>query len=116
MTDNPHLDKLRLELRRGIIVLAVLNQLQQPQYGYGLIQELAALGLEIEEGTLYPLLRRLDKQGLLNSDWNIEESRPRKYYRLSQTGRAILTALTADWDEMVIVMQTILKGESHDEG
>jgi PadR family transcriptional regulator, regulatory protein PadR len=103
---------LRLELRRGIVVLAVLSQMDTARYGYSLIQRLGARGLEIEEGTLYPLLRRLEKQGLLESEWEVGENRPRKYYRISQAGRDTLTTLTSDWLETVAVMDTLLKGET----
>jgi DNA-binding PadR family transcriptional regulator len=106
-----HVEQLRLELRRGIVVLAVLSLLDNASYGYSLIQRLAMLGLSIEEGTLYPLLRRLEKQGLLNSEWDTSESRPRKYYRISSNGQTVLTALRAEWQETVIVMEKIVKGE-----
>lgn len=105
---NEQIDKLRLELRRGILVLAVLAQLDTAQYGYSLIQHLAERGLDIEEGTLYPLLRRLEQQTLLESDWDTSEARPRKYYRISQAGRDVLSTLTAEWMEMVAVMHRIL--------
>jgi len=111
---NEELSKLQLELRRGIVVLAVLSQLGTPQYGYSLVQRLADLGMEIEEGTLYPLLRRLPSQGLLESDWELSESRPRKYYRISPAGRAVYDALVADWNETVEVMAGILGGNSHE--
>lgn len=113
MTDiEEHVAQVRLELRRGIVVLAVLSLLDSASYGYNLIQRLAALGLDMEEGTLYPLLRRLEKQGLLQSEWDTTESRPRKYYRISETGRTVLTALRAEWQDTVTVMQNILKGGS----
>lgn len=113
MTDiEEHVAQVRLELRRGIVVLAVLSLLDSASYGYNLIQRLAALGLDMEEGTLYPLLRRLEKQGLLQSEWDTTESRPRKYYRISETGQAVLTALRAEWQDTVTVMQNILKGGS----
>ena len=83
--ENP-LVKLELELRRGALVLAVLSQLGEMQYGYSLRQALALRGMPIEEGTLYPLLRRLEKQGVLASEWRIEEGPPRRYYRLSAAG------------------------------
>lgn len=115
MTDTgEQINQLRLELRRGIVVLAVLSQMDTARYGYSLIQRLAEQGLEIEEGTLYPLLRRLEKQGLLESEWEIGESRPRKYYRISPAGRDILTALSTEWFETVDVMRSILQGENHD--
>ncbi len=110
---HEHIDPLRLELRRGIVVLAVLSQMGSAAYGYSLIQRLSEQGLDIEEGTLYPLLRRLEKQGLLASEWDTTESRPRKYYRISPQGQEVLAALTAEWVEMVAVMARILKGENH---
>jgi DNA-binding PadR family transcriptional regulator len=106
--------QLRQELRRGVVVLAVLSQMDTARYGYSLIQQLAEQGLDIEEGTLYPLLRRLEKQGLLESEWEVSESRPRKYYRISPVGRDVLNTLTADWLETVEMMRRILQGESHD--
>lgn len=111
--DDP-ITNLRLELRRGIVVLAVLSQLQSPQYGYSLVQRLAERGLEVEEGTLYPLLRRLEKQGLLASEWDVNETRPRKYYRISPQGRKVLDTLTSDWFETVDVMHKLLYGEKHE--
>jgi len=115
MTDTgEQIHQLRLELRRGIVVLAVLSQMDTARYGYSLIQQLAEQGLDIEEGTLYPLLRRLEKQGLLESEWEVGEARPRKYYRISPAGREVLTTLSADWLEMVEMMRRILQGENHD--
>ncbi len=115
MTDtDEHVEQLRLELRRGIVVLAVLSLLDSASYGYNLIQRLAALGLDIEEGTLYPLLRRLEKQGLLQSEWDTTESRPRKYYRISAAGQEVLTVLRSEWQETVTVMRRILEGEHHE--
>ena len=111
---DEHLEQLRLELRRGIVVLAVLSLMENASYGYNLIQRLGALGLDIEEGTLYPLLRRLEKQGLLESEWDTTESRPRKYYRISAAGQEVLTLLRAEWQETVKVMRRILEGERHE--
>lgn len=108
---DEQISNLRLELRRGVVVLAVLSQMDTARYGYDLIRRLAEQGLEIEEGTLYPLLRRLEKQGLLESEWEVEESRPRKYYRISAAGRDVLRTLSADWHEMVEVMKKLLQGE-----
>ena len=109
-----HIEQLRLELRRGIVVLAVLSLMDSASYGYSLIQQLSALGLDIEEGTLYPLLRRLEKQGLLQSEWDTSESRPRKYYRISAAGQDVLTALRAEWQETVAVMARILERRPHE--
>ncbi len=103
------IDKLRLELRRGVVVLAVLSQMEEPQYGYSLVQRLAEQGLDVEEGTLYPLLRRLEKQGLLESEWEVGEARPRKYYKISKQGRKVVNTLTGDWYETVDVMGKLLR-------
>jgi PadR family transcriptional regulator, regulatory protein PadR len=109
-------DKLTQELRRGVLVLAVLSQLLEPKYGYALIDDLSQHGLGIEQGTLYPLLRRLEEQGLLQSEWNVEGSRPRRYYVISPAGRRLLHLLQKDWGQLVRVMDVLLvdlKGESH---
>ncbi|WP_122465585.1 MULTISPECIES: PadR family transcriptional regulator [Brevundimonas] len=90
-------ESLRLELRRGSLVLAVLSRLREERYGYTLRQALSDDGLEIEESTLYPLLRRLESQGLLTSEWREEEKRRKRFYRLSAPGEAMLAALTTEW-------------------
>jgi PadR family transcriptional regulator, regulatory protein PadR len=86
-----------MELRRGSLVLAVLAQLRTEQYGYTLRKTLAAHGMAIDEGTLYPLLRRLESQGLLVSEWREEDNRNKRFYRLSPDGKAILKQLLAEW-------------------
>ncbi len=86
-----------LEIRRGSIVIAVLSRMQSPQYGYALLEELNSAGIEVEANTLYPLLRRLEKQGWLVAEWSTEESRPRKYYRTSDDGKRALVALIDEW-------------------
>ena len=85
------------ELRRGTVVLACLLLLQQPGYGYALLDRLRDLGLAVEANTLYPLLRRLESQGVLQSEWNTEESRPRRFYRTSPDGDRLAAELLADW-------------------
>ena len=90
-------ENLRLELRRGCLTVAVLAQLKVEHYGYTLRKALAELGLEIDEGTLYPLLRRLESQGLLTSEWREEDKREKRFYRLSAEGRAILKQLLDEW-------------------
>lgn len=100
---------LLTEFRRGVLVLAVLARLRSTaEYGYSLRQALADGGMPIEEGTLYPLLRRLESQGLLASDWNTEYAPPRRYYRLSADGERALAALTDAWRDQVRVMDRIL--------
>lgn len=100
--------KLETELRRGVLVLAVLSQLRTPQYGYSLRQALAGQGMPIEEGTLYPLLRRLEDQGLLASDWRIEDGPPRRYYTLSKKGTRLFTELTQSWHTLTATMDRLL--------
>lgn len=102
-------EKLTQELRRGSLVLATLSQLDEAKYGYALIEELAQRGLEIEQGTLYPLLRRLEEQGLLESEWNVEGSRPRRYYVISQFGREVLEQLAIEWKQLSEVMEGLLQ-------
>jgi PadR family transcriptional regulator len=108
-SQNP-MPKLELELRRGALVLAVLSQLREVQYGYSLRQALALRGMPIEEGTLYPLLRRLEGQGLLTSEWRIEDGPPRRYYRINDAGEALLVELTATWNALVATMAGLLEG------
>jgi DNA-binding PadR family transcriptional regulator len=105
------IEKLTLELRRGVIVLACLSQLDEPSYGYELQQRLAARGMEIEQGTLYPLLRRLEEQGLLGEEWIVESSRPRKYYRLTDAGKRARAELRDNWNEMSAVLDALLTSE-----
>ncbi|QHS52419.1 PadR family transcriptional regulator [Edaphobacter sp. 12200R-103] len=93
-------ESLRLELRRGCLVLAVLAQLEQEHYGYTLRKSLAEAGLEIEESTLYPLLRRLETQGLLTSEWREEDRRKKRFYRLSPEGARIFRLLLAEWNRI----------------
>ena len=99
------------EMKRGSLVLAVLGSLKSPYYGYALLQELQDKGIEIEANTLYPLLRRLEKQGLLTSDWDTTESRPRKYYTLNQQGVKISRELLKEWKRMQESIAQIYLGE-----
>jgi PadR family transcriptional regulator PadR len=91
-------ENLRLELRRGCLVLAVLAQLRSEHYGYTLRRTLEQAGLPVDEGTLYPLLRRLESQGLLTSEWREQDNRNKRFYSLSPTGHAVLGRLTAEWE------------------
>ena len=109
MGDTDAFGKLELELRRGVVVLATLSQLRTPRYGYALRQALAEHGMPIEEGTLYPLLRRLETQGVLSSEWKIEDGPPRRYYALNAEGRKLLTKLTESWQGMNHAMGRLLK-------
>ncbi|MCO4320038.1 PadR family transcriptional regulator [Aliidiomarina quisquiliarum] len=102
------LDKMRLELRRGVLVLAVLGSLKQPHYGYSLRQQLQQGGIDIDEGTLYPLIRRLADQGLLDSEWQQSEGRERRYYQLSTLGTALLTPLIKEWQQLNGALTNVL--------
>jgi len=97
MDSQQQFEKLRMELRRGALVLAVLTQLQEEHYGYSLRKQLSEQGLEIDEGTLYPLVRRLEKQGLLSSEWREENKRKKRFYQLSKMGREVLSLLKQEW-------------------
>ena len=99
--NDERMDGLVLELRRGTLVLSVLSQLQEPQYGYSLVQSLEEKGFSIDPGTLYPLLRRLEKQDLLCSEWETSGTKPRKYYRISETGLTVYHSLCREWQDMV---------------
>lgn len=101
-------EKIAQELRRGVLILAVLSQLGAETYGYALITRLAENGPDIDQGTLYPLLRRLETQGLLQSSWNVEGSRPRRYYGITPDGAAVLAALAEDWRTLNAVMKNLL--------
>ena len=103
------ISNFRLELRRGTIILCVLAKLKEPTYGYSLIAELADTGISIETNTLYPLLRRLEGQGLLTSSWNTETAKPRKYYATTNFGREVLSELTGHWQNTVQSMNQILE-------
>ena len=95
------------ELRRGTVVLACLLILKKPNYGYALLELLDRRGFAVDANTLYPLLRRLEKQGLLTSDWNTEESRPRKFYRTSDEGFALADILSTDWETLDSAFHTL---------
>lgn len=90
---------LILELRRGTLILLVLNQLQKPMYGYNLVKELNENGIPIEANTLYPLMRRLESQGLLKSEWDTAEAKPRKYYSITEDGKTVLTRAKENWKQ-----------------
>jgi len=108
MANTESFENVVLELRRGVIVLAALSQLETEEYGYSLLKKLAELGLDVDQGTLYPLLRRLEAQGVLESVWKLEESRPRRYYVISAEGKKLLPKLKKEWAGIVSVMDKML--------
>ena len=97
------------ELRRGTVVLACLLVLDEPRYGYALLRTLGDAGLDVEANTLYPLLRRLEAQGLLESDWNTDESRPRKFYRITGPGVRVRDALEAERLRLHAALSTLAR-------
>jgi PadR family transcriptional regulator PadR len=109
-TVESQFESLRQELRRGSLILAVLTQLRQEHYGYTLRTALVQRGLDIEESTLYPLLRRLESQGLLTSEWREEEKRNKRFYRLSPEGQRTLQQLLAEWNSINGSIQSIIDG------
>src|SRR5271165_3550972 len=107
---NPdRFENLRLELRRGCLVLAVLAQLRTERYGYVLRKALLDQGMDIDENTLYPLLRRLETQGLLVSQWREQDKRNKRFYRLSSDGELMLTELLLDWEDLSKSLKAILQ-------
>jgi PadR family transcriptional regulator PadR len=108
LTTPSPFESLRLELRRGCLVIAVLAALRSEQYGYTLRKTLADHGMAIDEGTLYPLLRRLEAQGLLDSEWREEDKRNKRFYLLSPEGKAVLKQLRAEWQNINTSLDGIL--------
>jgi PadR family transcriptional regulator PadR len=103
--------RIEVEIKRGLLQLAVLSMSRERTYGYRLCRALAECGLEIEEGTLYPILRRLESRGLLESLWELGESRPRKYYRITDEGRRTLAALSDSWRRIREAVDDVLERE-----
>ncbi|WP_043318562.1 PadR family transcriptional regulator [Microbulbifer sp. HZ11] len=114
MTEAPEkLQRIVMEVRRGALTLAVLLALGEPHYGYSLRKKLAAQGLEIDEGTLYPLLRRLEGQGLLSSYWQEEDGRKRRFYQRDQGGEVVLAAMRDEWQSLNRVIGQLAKKTGH---
>jgi PadR family transcriptional regulator PadR len=107
--DQNLFENLRMELRRGSLILAVLAQLHTEQYGYTLRKALAEHGMAIDEGTLYPLLRRLETQGLLVSEWREEDKRNKRFYHLSALGKEIFTRLLVEWKNIDASLNGMVK-------
>lgn len=105
------MNNLRLELRKGTLVLAVLSQLREKHYGYSLVETLNNKGLSIDQNTLYPLLRRLDQQGLLEASWEMVDPRPRKYYHLSELGSTLFAELKKEYNNQTTLIQSLIEEE-----
>jgi len=111
MKEEKIIENFTQELRRGIITLNVLNELIEPEYGYFLATKLQEKGIEVEQNTLYPLLRRLEKQNIIESSWALEDSRQRKYYSLNEKGKKILDRLIIEWKKIVESTNYLLEGD-----
>ncbi len=107
-TNSEQLENLTQELRRGALPLAVLSMLGENKYGYALINDLEECGIKIDQGTLYPMLRRLEGQGLLQSAWVVEGARPRRYYQISEEGTILLQYLSAEWRQLNQLIEKLL--------
>lgn len=115
MQKDDILASLSTEMRRGTVVLCVLHLLHTPRYGYELVERMTAAGIPVEGNTLYPLLRRLEQQGLLSSEWNTEGAKPRKYYQISDFGGEILVPLAEGWRSSTAAVAKLLKGEEDEQ-
>ena len=102
---------LALELRRGTLIILVLSQLKEPMYGYNLVKKLQDNGIPIEANTLYPLMRRLESQGLLQSEWETSEAKPRKYYKITDDGLIVLEKITDHWKAFSTNIDNLLEGK-----
>ena len=115
MSEEDILSGLLLELRRGTITLSVLCQLSSPKYGYALVQQLTDNDVPIEANTLYPLLRRLEKQGLLKSEWDTSSTKPRKYYATTELGNEVYVLLKSEWLKMSQSMNNLINKEKEND-
>lgn len=106
--DDP-IEKLIPEMRRGILQIAILSLLKEKSYGYALCKKLEEKGFPIEEGTLYPILRRFEDQGVVHAIWNTEGPRPRKYYQTTRKGSDLLSKLNDEWDEIASSLDKLLR-------
>lgn len=113
--NNDIINSLTVELKRGTLVLLVLSQLNTSEYGYSLVQKLEENNTPIEAGTLYPLLRRLEKQKLLKSQWDTSESRPRKFYIISDEGKLVYEELKKEWRRISKALEEMIKEDNRDE-
>lgn len=116
MNEDEILNGLLLEIRRGVIVLSVLSQLDASKYGYSLMQNLEEKGVPVDAGTLYPLLRRLEKQGLLLSEWEVGGTKPRKYYILSEMGRTVYAKLCTEWESIQKNVEQLIQNGGETDG
>lgn len=109
--DKELFECLQLELRRGTLVLSVLSQMREAKYGYALVQSLLEKGITIDPNTLYPLLRRLESHGILESEWETGGPKPRKYYKRTEYGAKIYSELLDEWNQMTQAMDKLTEGE-----
>jgi len=108
MTD-PDIGSLETEMNRGFLQILVLALLEKDMYGYSMVKHIERLGYRVEENTLYPLLRRLEKNGLVASKWELGEDRPRKFYAITAAGRALRASLLDVWKNQNRILSEINK-------
>ena len=110
---NPEIGNFETEMNRGFLSILVLALLEKDMYGYAMVRTIGDLGYEVEENTLYPLLRRLEKNGWIKSKWNVGEDRPRKFYAITDDGRALRTELLGIWKKQDEILKHIMEEKSH---
>lgn len=110
---DPDIGSLETEMNRGFLHILVLALLEKEMYGYSMVKHIESLGYRVEENTLYPLLRRLEKNGWIASKWELSEDRPRKFYAVTAAGRAIRDSLRAIWKNQNRVLENIVKENAH---
>jgi DNA-binding PadR family transcriptional regulator len=110
---EPEIGNFETEMNRGFLQILVLALLEKDMYGYSMVRTIGDLGYEVEENTLYPLLRRLEKNGWVKSKWDITEDRPRKFYSITEAGRSLRTQLLAIWNKQVEILKHLMEEKSH---
>lgn len=110
---DSELGSIETEMKRGFLQLLVLVVLEKEAYGYAMVRSFRDLGYEIEENTLYPLLRRLEKRGLVQGKWDVSEERPRKFYAVTPAGRDMRGQLLDIWDKQDKIIKKTMKESKH---
>ena len=110
---NPEISNFETEMNRGFLSILVLALLEKDMYGYAMVRTIRGMGYEVDENTLYPLLRRLEKNGWIKSKWSVSEDRPRKFYAITNDGRALRTELLGIWKKQDEILKHIMEEKSH---
>ncbi len=110
---EPEIANFETEMNRGFVQILVLALLENETYGYSMVRAIRDLGYEVEENTLYPMLRRLEKNGWVRSKWDVSEDRPRKFYAITDAGRGLRTELLAIWRKQNGILQRFMEETRH---